>query len=533
MLVIEYEQEVIVIDAGLMFPKSDMPGVDYVIPDISYLADKKVLALILTHGHEDHIGAVTHVIESLDAPIYGTKLTLAFLREKFMDAHLPLDKIVCKEVSARDVVTLSHFSIEFIHTNHSIVDSIGLAITTPVGTIIHTGDFKIDLEPVDGHVIDLYKFAEYGERGVLAMLSDSTNVEKSGFTISESIVNRELDHLFSRATGMIIIATFASSLHRIQQMLTAAHNNGRRVAFSGRSLMRCTDIAKQLGYLNYPQGTIIPIEEIAHHPREKLVCVTTGSQGEPFSSLALIASDAHRHIKLASGDVVILSASVIPGNEIPVNNLVNLLYEKGAHVIDEDEYEIHSSGHASSEELKLLYRLVRPKYLIPVHGEVRHIIKHAKLIELLTGKRDASVVLFDGDVLELDEEKAVIVDHLELINVYVDGKGVGDVSELVLKDRQKLASGGVVFVSATISNDNKVEIDADIVSKGFIFSDGKTNALFEKGRSIVIDTIEKLIKNGKTKSSILQYETKYKLQKFFFKEIERQPLVVVSINGKK
>ncbi|MEK6793353.1 MAG: ribonuclease J [Spirochaetota bacterium] len=534
MLVIEYNDDVIVIDAGLMFPKNDMFGVDYVIPDISYLRDKKILALILTHGHEDHIGAVAHIIETLDAPVYGTRLTLAFLREKLMDAHIDLEKMKFTEVHPRDVITLSNLEIEFIHVNHSIVDSVALAIKTPLGTIIHTGDFKIDLEPIDGKPIDLYKFAEYGERGVLLLLSDSTNVENSGFTRSESIVNKELEHFLAINSGMIIVATFASSIHRIQQLVSAAHKNSKFVTFSGRSLLRYTEIARSLGHLHFPDSTVIPIEDISKYPREKVICITTGSQGEPYSSLSLIAQDAHRHVKIRSGDVVLLSARIIPGNEVSVNSLVNHLYGKGAVVIDEDDYHIHSSGHASSEELKLIYRLVKPRYFVPIHGENRHLIRHVRTIEPLADKRESIFLMFNGDVLEITPNGAAVIDNLDLINVYVDGKGVGDISELVIKDRQKLAANGVVFVSASINKENNsVSVNADIVSRGFIFYDGKTNALVEKGKDIVVETIENLVKKGKVKSSILQYETKYMLQRFFFKEIERQPLVVVTINESK
>ena len=386
MTVIEYGNELLIVDCGVMFPRYHMLGIDYVIPDTSYLEDKNIIGLILTHGHEDHIGAIPHFLRKFpDIPIYGSRLTLAFLRAKLNDYKNEYKDTKLYEVEPRNKIQLGmNFDIEFIRVNHSIPDGVGIAITTPLGVIIHTGDFKIDLNPTTDKFIDLYKFAEYGENGVLLMLADSTNCQRDGFSMSESVVQNNMTPLFAYEDGMIIVAVFASSIERIQDLVTAAKVNNKFVAFSGRSLIKFTKIAQDMGYLNL-YDIVIPIDKINKYPREKIVCITTGTQGEPYSSLSLIAAEAHKHIKVEDGDMVIFSSSVIPGNEMAVTRMINNLFDLGAKMVGEDKKLLHVSGHASSEDLKLMYRLVKPKYFIPIHGEKRHLITHIKLVENLNG----------------------------------------------------------------------------------------------------------------------------------------------------
>lgn len=532
MLAIEYDGDVLLIDAGLMFPKQYMPGIDYVIPDITYLKDKNILGLILTHGHEDHIGAIAHITKEITPPIFGTKLTLAFVREKVMDNKANLS---FTEVRPRERFSLGPFSIEVLRVNHSIADSVGYAIETPLGTIVHTGDFKIEMQPTDDDVIDLYKFAEYGEKGVLLMLSDSTNVERETFSISERLIHEEMTHLFGDADGMVIVVTFASSIHRIQQLVNAAKAKGKRLCISGRSLVKYVDIAKRLGYLSVPDEMMIPVTELQNVPRNSVICITTGSQGEPYSSLSLISAQAHRHISVQAGDIIILSSSIIPGNEVTVNQMINALFKMGASVINEDEYRIHSSGHASALELRMLYRLVRPKYFIPVHGEPKHLIKHAALVSELRGTSEGVFTLYNGDVLAITEDGAEVVDHIPLENVYVDGKGVGDISENILKERLQLASGGVVFVNAVVIREgDSIKVDANLATRGFILDEHKNGnkQLINDAKTKCIGTIQRYIEKGKTKQAILEYETRSALQKLFFRETKREPLLVVSVTTK-
>ena len=452
MTVIEYGNEVLVVDCGFMFPRYHMLGIDYVIPDTSYLEDKNVMGLILTHGHEDHIGAIPHFLRKFpDIPIYGSRLTIAFVQAKLNDYKNEYKNAKLYEVEPRNKIQLGmNFDIEFIRVNHSIPDGVGIAITTPLGVIIHTGDFKIDLNPTTDRFIDLYKFAEYGENGVLLMLADSTNCQKDGFSMSESVVQNTMTPLFAYEDGMIIVAVFASSIERIQDLVTAAKVNNKYVAFSGRSLIKYTKIAEEMGYLNL-YDIVIPIDKINRYPREKVVCITTGTQGEPYSSLSLIAAEAHKHIKVEDGDMVIFSSSVIPGNEMAVTRMINNLFDLGAKMVGEDKKLLHVSGHASSEDLKLMYRLVKPKYFIPIHGEKRHLITHIKLVENLNGLNTKGFLLYNGDVLEIDETlEAKLAEPIEIRNIYVDGKGVGDLEESIFHDREQLSLNGVVVAKTQI-----------------------------------------------------------------------------------
>lgn len=543
MLVVEYNNDVLIVDAGFMFPKYHMFGIDYVIPDMSYLEGKQILGLLLTHGHEDHIGAIPFLLRKFpNITIYGTKLTLAFLKAKSNDYPKEFKNIRLKTIHGRDKKKLGkYFSAEFMRVNHSIPDGVGIAITTPHGVIIHTGDFKIDLNPINDDFIDLHRFASYGENGVLLLMSDSTNVEKEGFSLSESNVFKRMNSLFSHKDGMIIVATFASSIERIQDLINASKNNGKLVALSGRNLIKYTQIARDMGYLHVDDEILIPIEKIYKYPREKLVCITTGTQGEPYSSLALIAANNHRHIKASNGDVVIFSSSVIPGNEMAVTRIVNDLVSLGVTLIDTDKRLLHVSGHASSDDLRLMCRLVRPKYFMPLHGEKRHLIRHIELVEGLTKLDCKGFLVYNGDSLEIDSHLKASVSHeLELSYVYVDGKGVGDVEDSILSDRLELASNGVVFVTASIFIDKKNQYDVNVAmeSKGFVYSGGgagngnggsQTIAIFNDANKLVIDTVKRILDKNKRTPSLIKYEIRETLKRTFIKLIGREPVIFVAL----
>ena len=431
-----------------------------------------------------------------------------------------------------------NFDIEFIRVNHSIPDGVGVAITTPLGVIIHTGDFKVDLNPTTDKFIDLYKFAEYGENGVLLLLADSTNCHKNGFSMSESVVQNTMTPLFAYEDGMIIVAVFASSIERIQDLVTAAKINNKYVAFSGRSLLKYTKIAQEMGYLNL-YDIVIPIDKLNRYPREKIVCITTGTQGEPYSSLSLIAAEAHKHIKVEDGDMVIFSSSVIPGNEMSVTRMINNLYDLGAKMVGEDKKLLHVSGHASSEDLKLMYRLVKPKYFIPIHGEKRHLISHIKLVEELNGLNSKGFLLYNGNVLEIDSSlEAKIAEPIEIRNIYVDGKGVGDLEDSIFFDREQLSLNGVV-VANVVAKKNKTgnyDINIDIESKGFTYNGAekssiitKNEELIKEGKNSATEAVRKLLNRNKRTPSTIKYEVREALRKKFIQIIGREPVIFVSL----
>lgn len=544
MTIIEYGNEIIIIDCGFMFPRYHMLGVDYVIPDTSYLQNKNIIGLILTHGHEDHIGAIPHFLRNFpNIKIYGTRLTAAFLRAKLNDYKNEYKDVEIYELEPRNKIKLGiNFDIEFIRVNHSIPDGCGLAIKTPLGIIIHTGDFKIDLNPTTDRFIDLYKFAEYGENGVLLLLADSTNCQRDGFSISESVVQDTIVPLFAYPDGMIIVAVFASSIERIQDLVTAAKVNDKYVAFSGRSLLKYTKIAEEMGYLNL-YDIVIPIDKINKYPREKVVCITTGTQGEPYSSLSLIASGSHRHIKVEDGDMVIFSSSVIPGNEMAVTRMINNLFDLGAKMVGEDKKLLHVSGHASSEDLKLMYRLVKPKYFIPIHGEKRHLITHMKLVESLNGLNTKGFLLYNGDVLEIDKNlEAKLSDPIEIRNIYVDGKGVGDLEESIFHDREQLSLNGVVVANVIIKKNSfgNYDVKIDTESKGFIYKGGdkenlkenliiKTEELRKEGINSALESVKKLLARNKKTPSTIKYEVRETLRKKYMQIIGREPVIFVSL----
>ena len=540
MTVIEYGDEVLIVDCGFMFPKYHMLGIDYVIPDTSYLEDKNIVGLVLTHGHEDHIGAIPHFLRKFpDIQIYGSRLTAAFLRAKLNDYKNEYKDVNIYELEPRNKIKIGmNFDIEFIRVNHSIPDGVGVAITTPLGVIIHTGDFKVDLNPTTDKFIDLYKFAEYGENGVLLLLADSTNCHKNGFSMSESVVQNTMTPLFAYEDGMIIVAVFASSIERIQDLVTAAKINNKYVAFSGRSLLKYTKIAQEMGYLNL-YDIVIPIDKLNRYPREKIVCITTGTQGEPYSSLSLIAAEAHKHIKVEDGDMVIFSSSVIPGNEMSVTRMINNLYDLGAKMVGEDKKLLHVSGHASSEDLKLMYRLVKPKYFIPIHGEKRHLISHIKLVEELNGLNSKGFLLYNGNVLEIDSSlEAKIAEPIEIRNIYVDGKGVGDLEDSIFFDREQLSLNGVV-VANVVAKKNKTgnyDINIDIESKGFTYNGAEKSSIITKNEELIIEgknsateAVRKLLNRNKRTPSTIKYEVREALRKKFIQIIGREPVIFVSL----
>lgn len=540
MTVIEYGNELIIIDCGFMFPRYHMLGIDYVIPDTSYLKDKNIIGLILTHGHEDHIGAIPHFLRNFpNIKIYGTRLTAAFLKAKLSDYKNEYKDIEIYELEPRNKIKLGiNFEIEFIRVNHSIPDGVGVAIKTPLGIIIHTGDFKIDLNPTTDRFIDLYKFAEYGEKGVLLLLADSTNCQREGFSISESVVQSTIIPLFAYKDGMIIAAVFASSIERIQDLVTAAKVNNKYITFSGRSLIKYTKIAEEMGYLNL-YDIVIPIDKINRYPREKIVCLTTGTQGEPYSSLSLIAAGSHRHIKIEDGDMVIFSSSIIPGNEMVVTRMINSLFDLGAKMVGEDKKLLHVSGHASSEDLKLMYRLVKPKYFIPIHGEKRHLISHINLVENLNGLNTKGFLLYNGNVLEIDKNlDAKLSEPIEIRNIYVDGKGVGDLEESIFHDREQLSLNGVVAANVIIKKNinGNYDIKIDTESKGFIYKSGdneslllKTEELKKEGINSAMESVKKLLSKNKKTPSTIKYEVREALRRKYMQIIGREPVIFVSL----
>lgn len=540
MTVIEYGNELIIIDCGFMFPRYHMLGIDYVIPDTSYLKDKNIIGLILTHGHEDHIGAIPHFLRNFpNIKIYGTRLTAAFLKAKLSDYKNEYKDIEIYELEPRNKIKLGiNFEIEFIRVNHSIPDGVGVAIKTSLGIIIHTGDFKIDLNPTTDRFIDLYKFAEYGEKGVLLLLADSTNCQREGFSISESVVQSTIIPLFAYKDGMIIAAVFASSIERIQDLVTAAKVNNKYITFSGRSLIKYTKIAEEMGYLNL-YDIVIPIDKINRYPREKIVCLTTGTQGEPYSSLSLIAAGSHRHIKIEDGDMVIFSSSIIPGNEMVVTRMINNLFDLGAKMVGEDKKLLHVSGHASSEDLKLMYRLVKPKYFIPIHGEKRHLISHINLVENLNGLNTKGFLLYNGNVLEIDKNlDAKLSEPIEIRNIYVDGKGVGDLEESIFHDREQLSLNGVVAANVIIKKNinGNYDIKIDTESKGFIYKSGdneslllKTEELKKEGINSAMESVKKLLSKNKKTPSTIKYEVREALRRKYMQIIGREPVIFVSL----
>ena len=520
-------EDIIVVDCGLMFPEPDMLGIDYVIPDISWLRERSdsVRAICLTHGHEDHIGALPFVLQELNVPIYGTALTLGFVNEKLKEYKLD-EQVDLRVVKPREVVELGCFSVEFLRVAHSIVDGCALAITSPEGVVIHTGDFKIDQTPVDGELTDLASFARYGEQGVLALLSDSTNVEREGFTLSEKSVGEAFDEIFPTCQGRIIVAAFSSSIHRVQQVADAAARCGRKILLNGRSMVANVRIARQLGYLHIPDDVFMDLKELPHMPREQVCMITTGSQGEPRSSLIRIAMDDHKQIKLERGDTVILSSRVIPGNERTISELINHLYRRGAEVFHEKTSEVHVSGHACQEELKLMLNLTRPRFFIPIHGEYRHLMVHSKLAQKTGIPEERCLLATNGDVVSFYSDTAAIVEKVETGRVFVDGKGVGDVGNVVLRDRKHLSEDGmVVIIIGMNKTTGGIIYGPDIVSRGFVFED-ESQEYLETARGLVVEAVEELSEEMRCDCEEVNTTVRQVLRRFFKKTIERRPVIL-------
>ncbi|SCG88896.1 Ribonuclease J 1 [uncultured Clostridium sp.] len=521
----EYEDSIIVVDCGLAFPEDDMLGIDLVIPDITYLKNNvdKVKGFVITHGHEDHIGALPYILKQLNAPVYGTKLTIGLIDNK-LEEHNLTRSVKRKVIRHGQSINLGAFRIEFIKTNHSIADASALAIFSPAGIIIHTGDFKVDYTPVFGDAIDLQRFGELGKKGVLALMCDSTNAERPGFTMSERTVGKTFDNIFAEHKNTrIIIATFASNVDRVQQIINSAYKYGRKVVIEGRSMVNVITTAAELGYLDIPENTLIDIEQMKNYPDEQMVLVTTGSQGESMAALSRMAANMHRKVQVKPGDTVILSSNPIPGNEKAVSKIINELTMMGAKVIFQD---VHVSGHACQEEIKLIYSLVHPKYAIPVHGEFRHMKAQADIAASLGIPKDNIFILHSGDVLELDEKKAEISGHVPCGSILVDGLGVGDVGNIVLRDRQHLAEDGILIVVLTLERfSNQLLSGPDIVSRGFVYV-RESEGLMEEARHVVEDAITDCMDKHVSDWGKIKNVIKDALSDFLWKRTKRSPMIL-------
>ena len=528
MMLFEYSDTILVVDAGVMFPEDHMLGIDMVIPDISYLCSRaeQVAGIILTHGHEDHIGALPYVLSKIKAPIYSTRLTLALLTEKLREFQLE-DQVTCVTVRSRENVTLGPFTIEFIPVCHSISDGVGLAIETPVGTVIHSGDFKIDHSPVACESTDLNRFSYYGQKGVLALLSDSTNVEREGYTLSEREIGQTIKHTMDSCSGRVVVAVFASNMPRIQQIVDLARRSGRKIFLNGKSMLTNVRIARELGYLDFPEEMEITLQEMKNLPDQRVLMLTTGSQGEPLSALTRMALDDHRQLHIRSGDTVILSSKFIPGNEKTITNIINHLYRRGAEVLYEKVSEIHVSGHANQEELKLMLNITSPSYFIPIHGEYRHLVKHLQLAAS-TGIPDDHLLLAEnGDVIEFSHHQGRITGRVEVGRVLIDGKSVGDLGDHVLRDRRHLSREGLVAAIAVVDRVSGDIINGpDITSRGFVFEEVKAHIL-EDARSILLEVLEDAANRADPIDwDQVRAEIRRKLNRFFKQVLEHRPIIL-------
>lgn len=522
---IEYEDNIVVIDCGLSFPEDEMLGIDMVIPDVTYLKENlsKVKGFVITHGHEDHIGALPYVLKDVNVPVYGTKLTIGLIENKLKEANM-LKNTKRKVIKYGQSINLGCFRIEFIRTNHSIADAAALAIYTPAGIIFHTGDFKVDFTPVYGEPIDLARIGEIGKKGVLALLCDSTNVERPGYTMSERTVGKTLDNIFADYSKQrIIVATFASNVDRVQQIINSAVKHKRKVVIEGRSMINVVTTASDFGYMNIPDNTIIDIEQMKNYSDDQIVMIMTGSQGESMAALSRIASNIHKKVSIKPGDVVILSSSPIPGNEKAVSKVINDLSMKGAKVIYQDT---HVSGHACQEEIKLIYSLIKPQYAVPVHGEYRHLIRHAELAELMRVPKENIFLISSGDVLTLSKDKAGVTGKVPAQGILVDGLGVGDVGNIVLRDRQHLSENGLIIVVVSLEKySNQVLAGPDIVSRGFVYVRESEN-LMEEARIVVEKALDKALSKNNVDWSKIKAEIKDSLSDFIWKKTKRNPMIL-------
>lgn len=521
----ECDDSIIVVDCGLSFPEDEMLGIDLVIPDVTYLKENrdKVKGFIITHGHEDHIGSLPYVLKEINVPIYATKLTIGIIENKLKEHNL-MKTTKRKIIKYGQSINLGCFRIEFIRTNHSIADAAALAIYTPVGIVVHTGDFKVDYSPVFGEPIDLQRFAEIGKKGVLALMADSTNAMRPGFTMSEKTVGKTFDNIFADNTGSrIIVATFASNVDRVQQIINSATKYKRKVVVEGRSMVNIIGTAKELGYLNVPEGVLIDIEEMKNYTNEQLVLITTGSQGEAMAALSRMAASIHRKITIEPGDVVIFSSTPIPGNEKSVSKVINELSMKGAKVIFQNT---HVSGHACQEEIKLIYALTKPKFSIPVHGEYSHLMAHSELAQIMGIPKENIKILSSGDVLEMTENSAEVVDKVPAQGILVDGLGVGDVGNIVLRDRQHLSENGLIIIVVTLEKySNQILSGPDIVSRGFVYVRESEN-LMDECRYVVNDALERCLGSNVTDWGKIKMEIKDTLSEYLWKKTKRNPMIL-------
>ncbi len=527
MMVLETDDDIFIIDAGLMFPEEYMLGIDFVIPDFSYLRDKKerVRAILLTHGHEDHIGALPFLLQEINVPIYGTAFTLALVERKLQEYNLDTPARL-RKISPRDVLSIGKIKFEFIGVNHSIAQGVGLAIQTPIGTIIHTGDFKIDQTPLGDPMIDLNRFADYGDKGVLLMLSDSTNADYEGFSLSERTVKKRLEKILSDSAGRVIITVFASNIRRMQGILESCEKLGRKVVLIGRSIVDNIDSASALGILHVPDRLLIEPQEIKDYEPSKIAMITTGSQGEPYSALSLMATNVHKHVKIEPGDTVIFSSRFIPGNERAITRIINQLYRKGAEVVYEQVRNVHTSGHAYQEELKMLLNLVKPTYFMPVHGEVRLLAKHINLAKSMGMPDDALLLAEDGDIIQVTPEGISKTGRAEVGKVFIDGKGVGDVGTLVLRDRKHLSEDGLVVILSVLDGENGEMVgEPNLISRGFIYEDFHQEML-QEARELVKKIISEANGERRKDSDELQGEISKSLKRFFNARLKRRPMIL-------
>lgn len=527
MTVVEIGGDLAIVDAGVMFPEDDMPGVDLVIPDITYLVENasRVKGIFLTHGHEDHIGGVPYVLRQLNVPVYGTKLTLALLRVKLIEHGLERSTDLI-EIKAGDRTRVGSIDVEYIHVNHSIADVVALAFHTPLGAIVHCSDFKFDQTPYDGKVADLHAFANLGQKGVLCLLSDSTNAERPGYTASEKTIGETFRHLFSNAEGRILVATFASNIHRIQQIFDAAVREGRHVSLTGRSMIRVVEVASEIGYLDIPEGVLVDLDKLDKLPKDKAVIITTGSQGESMAALSRMAMAEHNRISITPGDTVIISASPIPGNEKAVGRIINQLFKEGAKVVYEPHLGIHTSGHAQQEELKLLLNLCKPRYFIPIHGEHRMLLKHAELAEATGVPKDNIVIGEVGLPVEFTSQGVSVKDRVVSGQVFVDGLGVGDVGNIVLRDRRQLSTDGIMIVVVTMSRKTgKVVAGPDVVSRGFVYV-RESEALMDEARDKAKEALDSCLSQNNTDWGALKGAVRDSLNRYLWEKTKRRPMIL-------
>ncbi len=525
--VIEYGEEIIVVDCGMTFPDSEMYGIDVVIPDVTYLVNNKerVKGFFITHGHEDHIGAIPYILNQINAPIYATNLTIGLIQSK-LEEHKMLDIVELNVVKPGDTIALEKLKVEFIRTNHSIADSCALAIHTPLGIVVHTGDIKVDFTPVDGKVIDLQRLAKIGKQGVLLLMADSTNACHPGYTMSEKTVGETLDNLFSKGNGRIIVATFASNIHRLQQIINSSIKYGRKIAFSGRSMEKISEVAIRLGYLDMPEGLLIDLKDLKLYNSNQITIVTTGSQGEPMSALTRMASSIHKNIQIEKDDMIIISANPIPGNEKAVSKVINELTQKGANVIYKSIEEIHVSGHACEQELKLLQSILKPKYFVPVHGEYKHLRKHILIAEEVGLQKEKSFILENGDVLSLNRKSACISGKVQAGNVLVDGIGIGDVGNIVLRDRKNLSKDGIINIIVAIEKETRSIVSGpDIVTRGFIYV-RESEELVNQIKEISYDSIQTSIDKNIFKWSEIKNNIRNDVGSFIYSKTKRKPIIV-------